>query len=317
MNAWQSLIITAMKKQLQSYLTFSKRELNGILVLFILITLILGAPVCYSLLADRKSYDLSAFRAEIAGFKASAVKRNRTYRLLKPKKEEQERQPDYFEFDPNNLNASEWQRLGLSARQPRVIHNYTSKGGKFHRNEDLKKIYSITAQQYEKLEPYIRIKSKQLPEAGYRKLQDKKNESGNKKPEAIRLEINSADSILLDQLRGIGPAFASKIIRYRDRLGGFYSKEQLREVYGIDSLRYVQLVDQVAVDPSLLIKLDINRATFEQLRRHPYLSYKQINAIIEYRRQHGKYTSVGDLKQVLILGEEIIRKIEPYLAFDL
>ncbi len=306
-----------MRKQIQSYFTFSKKELNGILVLFILITLILVFPFCYRLLDETEHYDLRRFHEEIAEFKASALKRNRDYRSVREKIKEKELEPDYFEFDPNNLKESDWHRLGLSPKQARVIHNYRSKGGRFYKNEDLKKIYSITGQQYERLEPYIRIGSDRLKSISHRKLPDIKNDSYTKKREVIRIELNSADSAFLDQIRGIGPAFASRIIRFRNRLGGFHSKEQLREVYGMDSLRYAQLEDQVLVDQSLLNKLNINTATFEQLRNHPYLTYKQINAILQYRKQHGNYAAAGDLKKVLILNEEIIRKIEPYLAFDL
>jgi competence ComEA-like helix-hairpin-helix protein len=98
-------------------------------------------------------------------------------------------------------------------------------------------------------------------------------------------------------------------------LGGFYTKEQLKEVYGLDSLKYSQIQDQVSIDAKLIQKIDLNTASFEQLKKHPYLTYKQMNAIIQYRQQHGYFQSIEDLNKVAILNKEIIRKIESYFTF--
>ncbi len=286
------------------------------LVLFIIIVLTLGFPFAYRLFDEPETYDLESYQKEIAEFRASAVRTKGSYRSVKKKMEESEQQPTYFTFDPNTLPQPGWQRLGLSSRQAGVIRNYISKGGKFYRDEDLRKIYSITEKQYNNLKPYIRIAPDGGEDRAYRQPEPGQT-SYSKKPEVLVVELNSADSTELERLRGIGPAFASRIIRYRTRLGGFHHEEQLREVYGMDSLRYSQLAGQVSVNQALLVKLNVNTATFGQLKAHPYLTYKQINAIIQYRRQHGYYSSPADLRKVLILDEEIIRKIEPYLAFDL
>lgn len=305
-----------MKQQLVNYFSFSKKELNGILILFFLLSLILSYPFCYRFFDKEEDYDLSRFQQEIISFKASALKRENNYDRFKDKVEENLLKPEYFTFDPNTASSSDWQKLGLSPKQIKVLKNYTSKGGKFYKREDLKKIYSIGEEQFKELEPHIQIKESKpqlfsdrlLPvAAGSNRKAGKKN---------FVVELNTADSLMLDQLRGIGQAFASRIIRFRNRLGGFYRKEQLREVYGIDSLKYSQLESQITVDPSLVKKIKINTVGFEELRTHPYLSYKQMNAIIQYRKQHGNYSSPDDLRKVLLLDEEIIRKIEPYLAFD-
>lgn len=118
----------------------------------------------------------------------------------------------------------------------------------------------------------------------------------------------------METVRGIGPAFASRIIKYRNRLGGFHSKDQLREVYGLDSIKYEQIKDQLRVSGTIR-KININTSTFNELKTHPYLNYKQINAIIQYRKQHGNYTDIDDLHQVSILNPEFLRKIAPYLSF--
>lgn len=206
-----------------------------------------------------------------------------------------------FPFNPNGLSVQQWEQLGLSEHQANVIKHYESKGGRFYSNEDVKKIYAITADDYKRLEPYI-----QIPEAD---ITTKKLKPGEV------IELNSADSAKLTQVRGIGASFAVRIIRYRGRLGGFYHKEQLKEVFGIDSLKYAEIKDQVSVDPNKVSRININTISFDQLRIFPYLGYKQVNAIIQYRMQHGNYTSIADMKNIAILDDKILAKIEPYLNF--
>lgn len=202
----------------------------------------------------------------------------------------------------------------MSSRQIKVIENYESKGGRFYRKEDFRKIYSVTKEDYARLAPYIVIPER-FPNANKGASSFAKPVERTAKELAI-VEINAADSAQLETIKGIGPAFASRIIKYRRRLGGFYKKEQLLEVYGLDSVKYLQLESQISVDQSGLEKIDINRATFDDLKRHPYLSYKQMNAIIQYRKQHGLYNSINDLKKVLLLNDEVLSKIKPYLKFN-
>jgi competence ComEA-like helix-hairpin-helix protein len=206
----------------------------------------------------------------------------------------------YFKFNPNNLSAEKWQELGLTESQANIIRNYIAKGGKFNKPEDLKKIYSITADDYKRLAPYIDIPVT----SGYTE------KAGN----AV-VELNTADSAKLTTVQGIGPAFATRIIYYRERLGGFISKEQLKEVYGLDEIKFKEVKDHIKVNPSRIRKININTITFDKLRLMPYLNYKQVNALIEYRKQHGNYNSMSNLKDIAIIDDQILRKIEPYLIF--
>lgn len=304
-----------MKKLIQTYFTFSKKELNGILILFLLLTLILLVPVCYRLLDEPERFDLRPFRREIASFRASAVERKRNYPAFRETVEEKLTKAVYFDFDPNTVSLSGLAKLGFSSKQVKIIDNYRTKKGRFYKTEDLKKIYSITELQYKGLEPYIKIERASASVYKDRQLPVKANFASSRRV-ALNVELNTADSTLLDELRGIGPAFASRIIRYRARLGGFYSKEQLKEVYGMDSTRYSQVENQVFVDPLAVRQVKVNLVTFEELKAHPYLNFRQINAIIQYRKQHGNFASLDDLRKVLVLNDEIIRKIGPYLSFD-
>lgn len=138
-----------------------------------------------------------------------------------------------------------------------------------------------------------------------------------RKPRRITLELNSADSLDLVQLYNIGPSFANRILKYRSLLGGFVCKEQLWEVYGMDSARYNDIVPYLTVSPASVTPLDINSATIDQLKRHPYLDYYQAKAIVRMREHAGLYNGVEDLRKVPIIDNETYTKIKPYLTCNL
>jgi competence protein ComEA len=303
-----------MFKWIKEYFELSKKEFNGMVVLCILIFLIALAPEIYSLFREEPKYDYSVVKKEIDAFYASEIKKPKDNKT-RSEISEHKALPRYFQFNPNNLDAASWLKLGLSERQVKVIKNFESKGGRFYRPTDLKKIYSISAEEYEKLEPFINIPVSKSYKTTYPKKDYHNGWKPYSKPALVMIELNSADSVQLESLKGIGGAFASRIIKYRKRLGGFVSKEQLLEVYGMDSVKYNAFKDRIALNPGDIKKLSINNATFEDLKRFPYLSYKQINAIIQYRKQHGSYLSITDLKNVLILNDGVIGKIAPYLTF--
>ena len=286
-----------MKAPIKSYLSVTKKEWNGMVVFIILIALVLAAPYVYQTFRKDKIINFNEFDKAVTllskGTKGAA-EGNGTVDNSKPA------HAILFTFNPNNLPDGGWHKLGLSERQIKVIKNYEAKGGRFYTKEDVKKIYSITTADYERLEPYINIP------AGYH---------NNKAAPGELIEINSADSANLTRIRGIGPSFAMRIIRYRERLGGFYNKEQLKEVFGIDDSKYAEIRNSITVNGMHITKVNVNTATFNQLRGFPYLSFKQINAILEYHNQHGDYESVDDMKNIAILDEGILRKIAPYLVF--
>lgn len=270
-------------------------------VLVVLIALVLAAPYIYQVFRKDNTINFKDFNKAAAQLNKSGVKSGFDPDKEAPEIVETKAAPVMFPFNPNTVSEVQWQQLGLSEHQAEIIKHYTDKGGRFYNKQDLKKIYAITPGDYKRLEPYINI-----PDAAYT---SKKIKSGE------IIELNSADSAKLTELKGVGPASAVIILRYRNRLGGFYRKEQLKEVYGIDSLRYEEIENEVSVNPAKIKKLPINSISFDQLRLFPYLNYKQVNAVIEYRKQHGNYNSMDDLKNIVLLDERILRKIEPYISF--
>ena len=134
-----------------------------------------------------------------------------------------------------------------------------------------------------------------------------------KKP--LVFELNSADSLDLVQLYNIGPTIARRILKYRSLLGGYYCKEQLHEVYGIDSTRYADIAPHLTVNSALVTRLDLNTATIDQLKRHPYINYYQAKAIVDYRRLRGPIHSLNDLRLCKDFPPEEIKRLEPYVTF--
>jgi DNA uptake protein ComE-like DNA-binding protein len=130
-----------------------------------------------------------------------------------------------------------------------------------------------------------------------------------------QLELNAADSSVLESLPLIGPVLAARTVKYRDLLGGFCTVEQLREVYGLSEETFLVVRDLVTADTALIRKLDINTATYGQLIRHPYLERADVLAILKYRELSGSLGSVGDISGNRLVDSARLNKLGPYLLF--
>lgn len=131
-----------------------------------------------------------------------------------------------------------------------------------------------------------------------------------------KIQFTEADSTLLQIVPGIGPGLSGRIIKYRERLGGFYSINQLNEIFGLKPETITEIWNYFDFNPLITRKIQINLAATDQLSSHPYISYGEAKVIIAYRNQHGNYNSASDLKNIKIFKEEWISKIEPYLSFE-
>lgn len=223
---------------------------------------------------------------------------------------------ELFKFDPNTLDSAGWVALGFSPKQSASIIEYRSAGAKFRKPEDIKKLFVVDDVRYEELQPFVDIKP--IEETRYsEKGQTNKFESKPKweKPEYVpkNIELNTADSAMLVELQGIGPFFARVIIEHRDKLGGYLAKEQVREVYGMDSVKFAKIESELWVDPTLIRKTNINQATIKELVGHPYINFNQAKAIVNYREQHGQYKQLKDLRKIHLIDEPSYTKIAPYL----
>ena len=216
--------------------------------------------------------------------------------------------PVYFEFDPNNTDSISWLKLGLTSRQIKTINNFLEKGGRFRIKKDLKKMYGFSEEQYNDLKPFI-----QLPDTSLKPGTSKKNYERKIKV----VDIATADSTELISLRGIGPVLASRIIRYRESLGGFSDLSQLKEVYGISDSLFLSLKDCIQLrEPVVFRYVHINSDSCNTFKGHPYLRGKLADLICNYRNQHGPFSSIEELRLLPLVSDENFRKLAPYIRPD-
>ncbi len=297
-----------MHRFLREYFAFSKRERRGLLVLLLLLLCIYIGKWTMSLWMKKPEVDFSVFSLALQSEEETSVlttKKTGESPIVAAK---------LFLFDPNTFSLNEAMQLGFTQKQFGTIENYRNKGGRFFKPADLKKIYGIDVFLFERLKPWIRIQKKD----SYEKLTDLAKPSAYAaSKDAVIVEANLADSASLEALKGIGPVMAARIVKYRNRLGGFYSKEQLREVYGIDSALFALIVKQIRIDTTQIMRIDLNTVSLEVLKAHPYIGYKLARFIVNYRMQHGTFQSVSDLKKIHVMNEEIFSKIEKYLTVSL
>lgn len=202
-------------------------------------------------------------------------------------------------FDPNAIKKSSLIDIGLYEWEAKRILTYREKVKPFQTKEELFKVYGLDSNLVLQLVPFIEIDSTSF----LVKL---------KKIKEV-VEINSADSAALIQVNGIGGYFASRIIKYRNKLGGFYAKEQLMEVYGLDSSRFAKMEAWVKIDDTQVNKLNVNTATFKELVNHPYLSFEVVKNIANFRDKIRPFQSIEELKNIELVDERLFIKIAKYL----
>jgi competence ComEA-like helix-hairpin-helix protein len=131
------------------------------------------------------------------------------------------------------------------------------------------------------------------------------------------IDINAADTSAYISLPGIGNRLADRIIRFREKLGGFYSIDQIAEVYGLADSVFQKIKPLLKLGPFSIKKIDINTATLEELKAHPYIKYTIANSIVQYRSQHGTFSTLEDIKKIVLITEEVYVRISAYLVISL
>lgn len=296
------------KQPFREYFNFSRGERRGILVWAVIMVLFILAPSIYRLLRPDRPYDVSAFEAEINTFMQAAAPDVHD----SPKGDPLSRYDslELVAFDPNRNSYEDWLALGFTIRQARTADNYLKSGGKFNIPSDLKKIYGLDPGQFDILEPYIFIGGTSVDDNLHRETA---SPGVGLAKVFVPIEINSADSSTLLQLRGIGPVLASRLIKYRNLLGGFYSCFQLSEVYGLSDSIVASWDGMIWADTSLLRRIDLNRAEFRELVLHPYLDNYQARSILLYRNVQGRIDEPGEIMDNRLLPAEVYEKVRPYL----
>ena len=319
------------KERLAPYLTLSRKERTGVILLGILILGLFGLP---PLLPDPAplppdpadtAWIMAMKRLEKKGENENTVNRygreeGSSYHVKSPYPDAGKRPvPVLFAFDPNTLDESGWARLGLREKTIKTILNYLSKGGRFRKPEDLERIYGLFPDEYERLKPYILIPGNGTDAVAVKspdKWPEQKSSAIPTTKKNLVVEINTADTSAWIALPGIGSKLAQRIVLFREKLGGFYSISQVAETFGLADSVFRKIEPLLKLEQQQVRKININTATAEELKVHPYLKWGVVNALIAFRKEHGPFRKKEDLKQVMAVTAEIYQRLAPYLSVE-
>lgn len=220
-------------------------------------------------------------------------------------------------FDPNTADSTLLLSLGLQPWQVRSIYRYRAKGGIYRQPSDFARLYGLTVKQYKELLPYIHISDEYKPAAEVYGRTDAVRSGRDTLRYPVKLQpgqyvtLDDADTASLRKVPGIGRYYASRIVRYRNDLGGYVSVAQLSEIEGIPeaALSYFR------VTGGAVRKLNLNRLTLNELKHHPYINFYQARRIIDYRRLKGPLHSINDLRLLKDFSQRDIERLRPYVEF--
>lgn len=304
-------------ESLRKLFSFSKGERIAIITI---LAIIIGLVVACVFRPTRKSLSESSLHDldSLLALHQAAIEEQQQRQAEKPQ-EVAELHP--FPFNPNTMTEEEGQRLGLTDRQIRNILNYRDKGGKFYAKKDLAKLYTISEEEFAQLEPFIVLPeiSRNTYSQSTSKNQDNQVVEEEQPKTAKRaipiVDLNTVDSLTLVELPQIGAYTASRIIAFREKLGGYVDKEQLRDVKGMDSARFATVEPYIILGDAEPVKIDVNRADFKTLVHHPYLNYEQVKRIVNQREKRGMIKNWAQLEALIRDDGEVNPLLEFYVKF--
>ncbi|MDD4226468.1 MAG: helix-hairpin-helix domain-containing protein [Mariniphaga sp.] len=295
-------------RAIKSYFHFQKQDRNAIILLVGIIVIVLLGHMLVDQVRIRSNHDFSAIEKVLEEWESATDTLVQRY---------------MFPFDPNKITKEELKVLDIPLFIQENIIRYRNAGGKFHRPFDLRKIYGMNDSIYSAIESYLFIpQADRFREGGGRDTTKKIKQKGQHPVlggagtggQDRYVELNQADSLQLTGLRGIGPVFAVRIMKYRHLLGGFYSCRQLLEVYGFPEDTYFSLREQIQVDTTRVRKIRLNFADFAELIRHPYLEEASVRKILRHRSENGAFTSTHQLLEYGLLDSADFRRAAPYFT---
>jgi competence ComEA-like helix-hairpin-helix protein len=308
------------KQLLKDYFTFTKKDRMGALVFVFVVGsfttlphLLTPTPQPLALKQDSALVlamdTLQQRERRKPGFKRNDFSRASAF---EPSTGKRFTNGELFEFDPNTASFNDWQRLGLNERTSKTILNYVSKGGKFYKPEDLQKIWGMPEGFYERVKDFVVITSVQ--QKTYPKYEESRPAFVREERKPAQVNINDADTSAFIALPGIGSKLSARIVSFREKLGGFYSVEQIGETYGLPDSTFQKIKGRLQVNGDDIRKINVNTATKDELKAHPYIRWNLANAIVEYRNQHGAFKSLEELKSIALVDEATFNKIFHYLS---
>ena len=280
----------------------SKRSKRGLLVLILASFGLIFFPRVYMFFQKEEALVINS--EKIAEFERTHKKfKKRNYSNYYSKKKKYK--APVSKFNPNNYSLSDWMNLGLSEKQSVVVLKFTSRG--IYSEQDLKRIFVIPDVLFELIRDSV-----VYPE----RFQNSPNQESFKKQakQITLINLNTADTTEFMKIYGIGAFYAKQIIRYREKLGGFFKKEQLFEVWKMTTDAYDKIKDHVFISEKDVKRININSVTIEELKVHPYLKWNQANSIVKMRMQRNGFKNIEEIKESVLIDSETYEKLFPYLS---
>jgi competence protein ComEA len=302
------------KKFFKDYFIFNQVELKGIR--FLLGVMVLLAAIYFLMplfVGGNVPFDPSRYQAQVDSFVQSSTidstwdDERYSYKKYNStgKRNFSENRGNDFDmkpFDPNGLPKEIWMQMGLSEKQAQVIKNYELKGGKFRTKEDVKKQFVITEDFFNKIEPFL--------------VFAEINDEVVSEHTSLSIDINHATKEDFMLLKGVKDYLAEGIVKYREKLGGFISLEQLKEVKYVSERIYNDITPHCFITNYSIKKININLADYKELHQHPYINDELPAKIIDYRKKQGLFKNADDFKNSGLADEALCAKLVPYLSFN-
>lgn len=279
----------------KSFFGISRKEAQGFVILQIIVCLVLLTPFIADALVSPLPMDAAANQTPLDSLvrllEASSTGAHTTG--TPPSVQASAKFSE--KIDPNTVDREVLLKAGLTTKVVDRIIKYREKGGKFWNKNDVLKIYGLDKSEFGKIEPYLIFPSA-----------DKLTKT--KSPSVF--DINKADSAMLEGLSGIGPTLAGRILNYRNALGGFVSKEQFSEVYGLTEKALIQLKSLTIIDQAFEpVKINLQKADFKSIARHPYMGYQAARCIDRLRKKDIS----AELIQSLVHSDSVFKCRNPRL----
>lgn len=311
-----------MQNPLRDFFYFSRGERRGILTLIAATGIVLLSGYLISAWQHRENIspadiaEQAAARQEYDEFMASLEEQEQPrsrWKHTSYERKEAEIPVVLIPFNPNKADSMAFRHLGLPAWMVKNILHYRSKGGKFRKPEDFKKMYGMTEEQYSNLSPYIYIAPEDTARNTPQLYIPQPAQAENiKYASGTVIDLNLADTTELKKIPGIGSGIARLIVGYRQRLGGFYQIEQLKDIH----LDTRQLQAWFSIKPTDIHHINLNHSSVDRLRFHPYINFYQAKAIVEYRKKKGSLTSLKPFILYEEFTEADLERISHYVCFE-
>jgi competence protein ComEA len=288
----------------KSVFVFTRSEIRGLIVLLMLIIILIG--VRFYIHRSTPDFTIERFDAGMTDeINDSIHSFSHSWQNNWNVQEKGIISENTVKIDPNTAQFKELVKAGIPAQVAKNIIAYRSKGGRFLTPDDLLKIYGVDSALFKRIQGILETSS----------IKHNAEEIPGRKKQlnTIMIELNHSDTAGLKRLPGIGSVLSARIIRFRNALGGFYSPHQLTEVYGISDSLYRIIARNVEVDTMLIRKINLNSASADDLKKHPYLEPFQVKAILSYRRLAGPFTRIEELTENYLIPVENFKKLRPYL----